>query len=267
MKTKLGNTSSIPETYTPEVLDFIPRSISRTQYPTTHFEGSDVWHAYEFSWLDERGSPETGIVRLDIPASSTHIVESKSFKLYLNSFAFERLASSAVAVETIQKDLKAGLGILPIVTLFSQDAPNLVPQTHPKGYCIDTHTLRNPEFNTISPSLLKTGNMDRDEILFSHNLRSLCPVTAQPDWATVFVMYRGKEIFPDALHAYIASFRRHQGFHEACCERIFFDINQECQPEELSVMCCFTRRGGIDITPIRGHKNGHLLHWMRTVRQ
>jgi 7-cyano-7-deazaguanine reductase len=267
MKTKLGTSTPAPEQYSPSVLDFIPRALSRTFELDTPWAGSDVWHAFEFSWLDARGSPETGVIRIDIPVASKHIVESKSLKLYLNSFAFERLESSTVAVETIQKDLSAGLGVMPVVTLLSLEASTLMPQLRPKGYCVDGHTLRDPIFDAINPSLLQCGSSERDEILFSNNLRSLCPVTAQPDWATVFVMYRGNEILPESLHAFVASFRKHQGFHEACCERIFYDIHTQCRPTELSVMCCFTRRGGIDITPIRGYQQGHLLQWMRTVRQ
>ena len=267
MKTKLGSETLYLEKYDPKLLDFSPRKVSRDQYNNFTWSGSDVWHAFEFSWLDERGSPESGVIRLDVPATSTHIVESKSLKLYLNSFSFERLQSSAVAVETIQSDLAKGLGAVPLVTLFANDAKNLIPTASPKGYCIDNHTLRDPIFDQVTHSLLKTGSDHREELLFSNNFRSLCPVTSQPDWATVVVMYRGQEIIADSLHAYLVSYRRHQGFHEACCEQIFYDIHTTCKTEELSVMCCFTRRGGIDITPIRGNSAGNRMQWMRVLRQ
>ena len=280
MKTKLGVESSYIDTVDASVLDFIPRALSRDQNQICNFydgstSGNDIWHAYEFSWLDNDGSPEVGVLRITIPSISTHICESKSLKIYLGGFAFTRFQNPQIACERIQQDLFVGLygseansknQRAPIVTLFSLSATELLPSM-PKGYCVDMHTLRNPNFDIADKKLLVVGSDHREEIIYSHNFRSLCPVTAQPDWATVLVMYRGQEILPESLHRYLVSFRRHQGFHEACCEQIFSDIIEVCKPEELGVICCFTRRGGLDITPMRTNAKGNDLPFFRTIRQ
>jgi 7-cyano-7-deazaguanine reductase len=271
MKTKLGQQSEYKDTYWPECLDFVPRSLGRANLTSGLFgkngsaNGVDIWHAYEFSWLDNDGSPENAILRIIFPSTSEYIVESKSLKLYLGSFAFEKALSAQQIVETIQKDLSKGTGSTVDVQALNVDAANLIPSIT-KGYCIDLHSVRKPKFEYDS-SLLRAGSEEREELLYSDCFRSLCPVTAQPDWARVVVMYKGKEILPENLRRYLISFRRHQGFHESCCEIIYNDIMSKCSPEELTVMCCFTRRGGLDINPIRSNSASNRLQYARTVRQ
>lgn len=269
MKTILGKEAEYRETYWPEILDFIPRELGRKNLPFDIIKfgvtGVDLWTGYEFSWLDNDGNPETAILRILVPANSTNIVESKSLKLYLGSFAFEKISSPQVLAETIQRDLSNGTKSTCDVQILNVDAKEIIPQLA-KGYCIDPHFIRSPKFE-YDPSLLKVGSENREELLYSHNFRSLCPITSQPDWATVIVMYKGKEILPDDLKRYLVSLRRHQGFHESCCEMIYCDIINQCAPEELGVMCCFTRRGGLDINPIRSNSLSNRMQFARMIRQ
>jgi 7-cyano-7-deazaguanine reductase len=267
---KLGKDSEYITSYDPKVLDFIPRKDSRNKLTHNVFNdksiyGFDIWNAYEFSWLDSRGSPENAVLRIIVPFNSTNICESKSLKIYLGGFAFEKISSIQTLVETIQNDLSKGTNSVVEIQALKIDSQELIP-VPTKGYDIDLHELKNPTFE-YNNSLLKTGSEHREELLFTNSFRSLCPVTAQPDWATVSVMYKGQEILPEDLRKYLVSFRNHQGFHESCCEIIFEDILTICKPEELGVMCCFTRRGGIDISPIRSNSHTNRLKFCRTVRQ
>lgn len=257
----LGKETAYPQSYSPGVLVFVDRKQESTLGEIrSRVCGVDLWNAYEFSFLDNRGSPEQYVLRIEFDPQSGPLVESKSLKLYLGGFAFERTSKEEVTA-TIIKDLKNPLS----VSILPVNSPLLTP--NPKiGYHIDVHTLKEPRF-AYNSSLLRIGDEERSEVLYSDQFRSLCPVTGQPDWASVYVLYKGREIIPESLLSYLVSFRDHRGFHESCAEIIFKDIYSVCTPEELSIMCCFTRRGGIDINPIRTLKGSPPLRYQRTFRQ
>ena len=267
----LGRKVTYPRHYCPEVLRFIPRSLSRaangigSELP---FTGFDCWNAWEFSYLGSHGKPVVRILRLAVPAESENIVESKSLKLYLNSFNYERFDSDSKIAETIEKDLSAGfkcrfsLEILPLSGR-SVDQPE-VPMD--KFECIDDIEIESPSFKFSANSLSADQNTDAEEYLYSDLLKSNCPVTSQPDWGSVFIHYKGKKISRKGLLLYILSFRDINEFHESCAERIFTDIKRICSPEILTVQARYTRRGGIDINPLRTDC-GEFSLAPRTIRQ
>ncbi|HKK22134.1 MAG TPA: NADPH-dependent 7-cyano-7-deazaguanine reductase QueF [Pseudohaliea sp.] len=220
------------------------------------FHGSDVWHAYELSWLEPDGRPRVSLGRIEVPADSPCMVESKSLKLYLNALNGSRFVSAEAVRETIAVDLSAATGGAVTVTLAALDDPAFQGVAAP-GACID-HEPFSGAAETPGPALLRVAPAgDRvEETLHSHLLRSLCPVTAQPDWATVVVCYRGPRLDRSALLAYLVAFREQQDFHEQCVERIYLDLAAVLQPETLSVQALYTRRGGIDISPWRSSAPG-----------
>ncbi len=250
----LGKRAGYTDTYTPSLLHSIPRAESRNgRVPAGKlpFFGEDVWTAYEFSWLDTGGKPAVAGLRLRVPCTSSHIVESKSVKLYLNSYAQTRFAEPAEVQRTLESDLRlavrapVGVQVLPLAQL--ADLPGRLP-----GHCIDDLPLRVEHYRP-QPDLLSVAASETvvHEALYSHLFRSICPVTGQPDWATMWIDYRGRAISREGLLAYLISFRRHAAFHEATVEQIFQELTQRCAPQQLSVMGLFLRRGGIDIVPFR----------------
>lgn len=262
----LGKTVTYPQTVDPSILEFIPRSQSRGTISHLPPIGFDYWTAYEFSWLTSRGSPEEAILKLNYPVSSKNIVESKSLKLYLGGYSNSRFASKQDIMSQIRGDLRKGIGTDALqLELLSPEDDKVQPMAA-KGYCLDIHELKDPKFE-IDPKLLRIGSEVRDELMFTNSFRSLCPVTGQPDWATVFVLYKGREILPESLRSYLCSYRNHQGFHESCCEQMYTDIISQCAPEELSIACAFTRRGGIEIVPLRSSAPTVSVRLRRTFRQ
>ena len=267
----LGRKVTYPKHYSPEVLRFIPRHISRTANgigPNLPFTGFDCWNAWEFSYLDSHGKPVVRILRLAVPAESENIVESKSLKLYLNSFNYERFDSKSKIAEAIEKDLSAGfkcsfsLEILPLSG--SSALQTAVPAE--KFECIDCLEVESPSFKFSADSLAADPNTITEEYLYSDLLKSNCPVTSQPDWGSVFIHYKGKKSSRKGLLLYILSFRDINEFHESCAERIFTDIKRICSPESLTVQARYTRRGGIDINPLRTDC-GEFSLAPRTIRQ
>jgi len=243
----LGRTTPSPETYTPSVLHPIPRKRS----PLVPY-GHDFWRCYELSWINSSGKPEVAICEVVYPVESTCIVESKSLKLYLNSFSQSRFASFKEVEETVFHDLRTILDPEWIeVTIIPQERfPCLRWQETPDGICIDRIDVSIDTFQP-DPGLLLTEISPVQETLYSDLLRTLCPITAQPDWASVIISYAGPQIIHASLLRYLCSFRHHSGFSEECCEQIFTDIHHRCAPDRLEVRCCYTRRGGVDITPLR----------------
>ncbi|HQP29928.1 MAG TPA: NADPH-dependent 7-cyano-7-deazaguanine reductase QueF [Deltaproteobacteria bacterium] len=245
--TLLGKTVASPRGHDPSILTPIPRPVR----PAAMY-GFDLWRAYELSWLGPRGCPRAAIMELIYPCESACLVESKSLKLYLNGLAYARFDSADEVEQTIRRDLNAILGAPWVsVTIFTAaDSPALAWQTQAPGTSLDAlaevATREAPD-----PSLLTTADEFTAETLNSGLLRSLCPITGQPDWGSVVITYRGARINASGLLSYLCSFREHRGFHEACCERIFSDITARCAPQELLVGCFYTRRGGIDINPVR----------------
>jgi len=252
-KPPLGQASEYPRRYTPDILYPVARSETRDGLgigPQLPFSGVDVWNAYELSWLDATGKPAVGIAALTVPASSPNIIESKSLKLYLGSLALSRYRSAEQLATVIAGDLShaagtdVGVRITP-AALTSRAAIGTLP-----GRCIDGEDIA-ADWSEVMPGSLQSGQDVVDEELHSHLLRSLCPVTNQPDSASVLIRYHGPRIDRAGLLAYIVSFREHIDFHEACVERIFMDIKARCRPQQLTVYARYNRRGGIDINPFR----------------
>lgn len=214
--------------------------------------GYDVWNCYELSWLREDGPPGIAVARITVPSDSTAIVESKSLKLYLGSFSGTVFASGEGVREVVLRDLTRLLGTDSIgVELFAPSAwPLACALSAPRGTCIDGLPVPCRVFDK-SPDLLSSSAEAASEVLHSNLLRTLCPVTGQPDWATVEIVYSGRRISHEGLLQYLVSYRNSTGFHEHCCETIFSDIAERCGPDALTVRCFFTRRGGIDINPVR----------------
>jgi len=215
------------------------------------FFGQDVWTGYELSWLNLKGKPQVAIAEFVIPAESNNIVESKSFKLYLNSFNNTRLENIDQVKTRLQQDLSVGFGAEIVVNLFAVDAFPLAKTR--LGENIDGLDIEVEDFEP-NASLLKVSKNVEMQTLNSHLLKSNCPVTGQPDWATLVVQYKGSEIDKASLLKYIISYRNHDDFHEHCVEQIFCDLSQVGEFDELVVTARYTRRGGLDINPTRSLK-------------
>ncbi len=249
----LGHHTPVLQEYAPYILHSIPRATARQHLgigTTLPFHGADLWHAYEMSWLDNAGKPVVRVGRFTVPASSPYIVESKSFKLYLNSLNSTRFATLEEARSTIVKDISGAAGDPVDLQLLTVDDPLLAGGVL-TGECLDDMPVApwagEPQAEQLQ---LTTGHM-AEEVLYSHLLRSLCPVTGQPDWATLWLHYRGVPMERSSLLQYIIAYREHQDFHEQCVERMFYDISQRCEPQFLHLQAFYTRRGGLDINPFR----------------
>lgn len=250
--TLLGQTTEYVDTYRPDLLTPIPRSLGRDAIGVHDFRGTDVWRLYETTWINERGLPVAAAGEIRVPATSPCIVESKSLKLYIGSLTQTKIASVEEAARLIARDVSACVGA-PVEVLIDDLARWEMPVTRVPGIVLEAECA-DLECSVYEPdaSLLKAASDEVvEETLSSNLLRSRCPVTGQPDHASIVISYHGRRIDRRALLAYIVSFRRHQGFHEQCCEQIHADIMRVLAPEALSVNCCFTRRGGIDISPFR----------------
>jgi len=248
----LGKSTPPVDRYAPELLYPIARREGRERLglpDPVPFHGADLWHAYELSWLDSHGMPASRVARFVFPASSPAIVESKSLKLYLNSLNNHCVPSEVALQEMLARDLAAACGAAVQVALVAPDDPSL-SGSRLSGRCMDTAA---PDAVADEPdaALIRAGDEVVEERLYSHLLRSLCPVTGQPDWASVWLQYRGPVLQRGALLGYLLSFRRHREFHEQCVERMFRDIMASAAPEELTIQAFYTRRGGLDINPLR----------------
>jgi len=264
----LGQEVVYPTSYDPKLLFPIDRTPNRqTLGPLPDWAGADIWNAYEISWLNPRGKPVVATARFVFPHSSPRLVESKSFKLYLNSFNDERFANEQEVGERMRADLAAACGasveveITPVGRQAAQGYEAL------EGVNIDDIDVE-IEVYTPAPELLGCvpGGPVVEETLVSDLLKSNCPVTGQPDWASVQVRYAGPQIDRAALLKYIVSLRRHDEFHEHCVEKMYCDIWRICRPESLLVYARYTRRGGLDINPWRASSKVEVSQ-ARTVRQ
>lgn len=251
----LGSDTIYVNQYAPELLfpiqrdlNWEKRGIERDDLP---FSGEDLWNGYEVSWLNLKGKPVVRIAAFVIPADSRNIIESKSFKLYLNSFNLSRFEDEAAVIALMQKDLSFAAGGHVRVELFHLDHMSDLGRF--EGKCLDELDISVKHYQP-EVSLLMTGEGRVDEVLYSHLLKSNCPVTGQPDWASIQISYVGNEINQEGLLEYLISYREHGDFHEQCVENIFMDIWQRCQPESLTVYARYVRRGGLDINPIRSSK-------------
>lgn len=214
------------------------------------FWGVDLWTAYELSWLDPRGKPRVAIATLYFPADSPQLIESKSLKLYLNSFAQAVFASSRSCRTTLEEDLSRASGSPVEVSLKAAEVFGQEQIVELAGESLDRLEVAIREYR-VNPDFLDAGATVVEETLVSNLLKTNCPITGQPDWAAVQIHYRGPRIKRSGLLRYLVSFRQHQDFHENCVERIFMDLRRRCRPERLTVYARYTRRGGIDINPYR----------------
>ena len=270
----LGRQTDYVSVYAPQLLFPIPRAESRALLgigATLPFYGVDIWTGYEVSWLDALGKPVVAIAEFSIPCDSKFIVESKSFKLYLNSLNQTRFDSAAQVEALITKDLTGVTGADVLVSIMPlsaslRAAQHLAEIAEVEGEVLDDLVVAVDAYHPM-PELLTTETEIVDECLLSHLLKTNCPVTGQPDWASIVIRYKGNKIQRENLLRYIISFREHQDFHEHCVERIFNDIARICKPEELVVYARYTRRGGLDINPFRSSSPSIKPELLRLIRQ
>jgi 7-cyano-7-deazaguanine reductase len=265
----LGHATSYPDAYDAALLFRVPRAAQRQEIGlggALPFTGSDRWTAFELTWVDERGKPEVAIASFEVPAASPAIVESKSVKLYLGSFAQTRCASADAVAETIVRDLSAAVGASVPVTLFTPLAFPQLRIAELAGESLDGLAVAIQRYQ-VDPSVLVAAGPEVAETLRTDLFRSLCPVTGQPDFASIAIAYRGPRIDRAGLLRYFVSYRHHAGFHEHCAERIFVDVMAACRCETLSVHARFTRRGGVDINPFRASAGVPTPPNVRTARQ
>ncbi|MCW5258353.1 NADPH-dependent 7-cyano-7-deazaguanine reductase QueF [Verminephrobacter aporrectodeae subsp. tuberculatae] len=276
-QSRLGKASTYVDQYDAALLFPIPRADKRAEIGITGaapFFGADLWTAFELSWLNARGKPQLALAHITVPCETPNIVESKSVKLYLNSFNNTCLADAAQVQARIRADLgeavwrgaerSAAVG----VTLLGPERFDQEPVHELDGLSLDRLDVECTHYQP-APELLR-ARFDAapvSEVLTSKLFRSNCPVTGQPDWASVQIAYSGPQIDQEGLLQYLVSFRRHSEFHEQCVERIFMDLWTRCQPGALTVYARYTRRGGIDINPLRTSRPQGLPRNVRTARQ
>ena len=273
----LGHEVAYPRSYDPALLFPIERRASRASLPQPRpgWHGADIWNAYEISWLSPRGKPLAAAASFVFPQDSTRLIESKSFKLYLNSYNESRHESAAQVCALMQRDLQQACGAPVEVKIYKLDGPEGADRSD--GPCAPPRPLQGLNIDgldvdiaryTPAPQLLRlAADAARvEETLVSDLLKTNCPVTGQPDWGSVQIRYAGPHIDRGALLAYIVSLRQHNEFHEHCVERMYCDIWQACRPEALFVYARYTRRGGLDINPWRSSHPAQVAN-VRTVRQ
>ncbi len=265
----LGQASAYPERYDAGLLYPIPRAANRAPLGIEEgilpFVGEDEWHAFEVSWLNARGKPIVAVARFRLPADSPRLIESKSWKLYLNGFNQTRFASQEEVQATLERDLAQAAGSAVGVELFGVDDEALAPRRLP-GECIDDRDIEVSDY-TPSAEHLRVGEEIVEETLYSHLLKSNCPVTGQPDWGSVLIRYRGPRLDRDGLLRYLIGYRQHQDFHEHCVEHIFMDLMARARPERLLVLARYVRRGGLDISPWRATPGERPPSALRLARQ
>ncbi|MDR6407810.1 NADPH-dependent 7-cyano-7-deazaguanine reductase QueF [Paraburkholderia terricola] len=267
----LGKPSAYTEQYDASLLFPIARSNAREAIGISAplpFFGTDIWNAYELSWLNARGKPQIAVATFFVPADSPNIVESKSFKLYLGSFAQTAFESMDAVRETIKRDVSASCGATVSVHLTAPYEFGKLQMEEFEGLSLDRLDLDTDVYQPDA-SLLKAALNEApvEETLFSNLLKSNCPVTGQPDWGSVQIHYIGPQIDHAGLLRYIISYRNHTGFHEQCVEKIFIDVLKACKPVKLAVYARYTRRGGLDINPFRTNYNLPMPDNMRLARQ
>ena len=244
--------------YNPGLLQGVPRSLSRDTLDLANsslpFDGIDTWTGYELSWLNLKGKPNVAILECHVPITSENLIESKSFKLYLNSFNQTKFASAEDVRQVLQADLSACAGETVEVKLILPEQFTSLQFKEFEGTLLDSLDVEIEQYspNTQFLALAKSG-AEVKETLISHLLKSNCLITSQPDWASIQIRYEGKAIEHEGLLKYLISFRQHNEFHEQCVERIYNDIMQHCQPDKLTVCARYTRRGGLDINPFRSN--------------
>ncbi len=270
-ESQLGKTSAYIDQYDASLLFPMPRAAKREEMglaDSLPFMGADIWTAYELGWLNQRGKPQVALAHITVPCESPNIVESKSFKLYLNSFNNTRFLDAREVRERIRADLNAAVGAGVGVKTLGPELFDQEPVHELDGLNLDRLDIECQHY-TPAPELLFADHEEApvSETLVSNLLKSNCLVTSQPDWGSVQIRYEGAPIDQEGLLQYIVSFRNHNEFHEQCVERIFMDIWTRCRPLKLSVYARYTRRGGLDINPFRTSHPQALPANVRTARQ
>jgi len=267
-KSALGKITAYVSLYQPDLLFAFPRQAKRDEIKIISplpFQGNDIWNAYELSWLNAKGKPMVAGAEFVFPCESPHIIESKSFKLYLNSFNNTRFDSFAEVEQLMRQDLSKASGAKVEVKMQPLSHMHEKIARHLEGICLDELDVTCDTY-TISPDYLQTEKDRVRETIYSDLLKSNCLVTGQPDWASIQLTYLGKRIQHEGLLKYFISYRNHNEFHEQCVERIFTDIMTQCKPEKLLVYARYTRRGGLDINPYRANYAIHMPN-LRVWRQ
>ena len=260
-ESELGKKTAYDQAYNPDRLFPIPCAGKRNEIgidvkAPLPFHGFDCWNHYEVSWLNEKGKPVVAIAEIIYDCESPNIIESKSLKLYFNSFNNAKFKDVETVQNTIQKDLSKAIQAEVKVNIAELNrATQINIGKHPTGECLDDLDITCTQY-LVDTSTLTTENTIAEEILYSDLLKSNCLVTNQPDWGTVQIHYQGPKINHEGLLKYIVSFRNHNEFHEQCIERIFMDILRHCKPKILTVSGRYTRRGGLDINPYRSTEKG-----------
>lgn len=266
-QTHLGKPTHYDNAYDYNLLQTLPRKMLRADLQlgqSLPFSGVDIWNAYELSWLNMKGKPEVALAEIRVAADSDNLIESKALKLYLNSYSQLRFSNQEEMLKLLQEDLTRAVGGKVTIKLARKDA-GLPKMAELAGVCLDDLDITANEYSYDAKLLAATGNPVY-EIVHSHLFRSNCPITNQPDWASVMIKYSGKAIEHEGLLKYLISFREHNEFHEQCVERIFMDIQRHCAPEKLTVYARYTRRGGLDINPFRSNFENEPEN-IRTTRQ
>ena len=267
---ELGKATRYATEYDPSLLQTVPRSIARdvigvgAELP---FTGVDIWYGYELSWLRPSGIPQVAVMRCTVPCNTDSIVESKSFKLYLNSFNQSQFESMEVVSTIIKRDVDDLLQAHVVIDLFTVEELATFSPSEFAGDCIDDLDVSTSTY-TVNTDLLQSDGISKvKETLHSHLLKSNCLVTNQPDWASVVIDYTGQKLDRSSLLTYLVSFRNHNEFHEQCVERIFVDLWTKFELTELSVQAFYTRRGGLDINPFRSSSDSAQPRMIRSNRQ
>ena len=273
----LGKTSAYVDQYDASLLFPIPRAAKRAEIGITGappFLGADLWTAFELSWLNERGKPQVALAHITVPCETPNIVESKSFKLYLNSFNNTRFPNAEAVQARIRTDISEAVwrgaehpGTVGVKLLLPEQFDR-EPVHELDGLNLDRLDIECTQYQP-APERLSANFTDApvSEVLVSHLLKSNCLVTGQPDWGSLRIAYSGPQIDQEGLLQYIVSFRNHNEFHEQCVERIFMDLWTRCKPIKLEVYARYTRRGGLDINPWRTSHPQALPANTRTARQ
>jgi 7-cyano-7-deazaguanine reductase len=268
---QLGKPTAYKDQYDASLLFPIARTAQRASIGLTQvlpFFGADAWTAYELSWLNMRGKPQVAMAQCVVPADSPNIIESKSFKLYLNSFSGTKLADADALRSLLMHDLSEAAGAAVAVKLILPEAFDDQAIEQLSGLLLDRLDIECDVFEPDASLLSAQHNeLPVEETLTSNLLKSNCPVTGQPDWGSVQISYTGAPINQEGLLKYIISFRNHNDFHEHCVERMFVDIMARCKPDRLAVYARYTRRGGLDINPFRTSYPIALPPNVRTARQ
>lgn len=263
----LGKQVEYPQKYAPEILVAVPRHFNREQYAISEdnlpFEGADVWHAYEFSFLTNKGLPVTGVLKIIYPSNSFAIVESKSLKLYLNSFNMSSYgATPSEGLNRIRQIVSNDLSKLlecEVSIAFINSSDTIAPFDFSDYHVLEEdNSVKDIVFNhfTETPELLSFSKDGTTTLnVCTHLLRSNCKITSQPDWGSAYIHLKTKEpVNQTTLLQYLVSFRNENHFHEEVCEMIYKRLHDKFSPDEIVVSCIYTRRGGIDICPTRANK-------------